>query len=282
MKKQDITTATPMLTLAATAALALAACGSSTTAETKTANESSATTTATAAAQTTATAEATQAEETQQTEATTDATAENAEVTQASEEQATSAQAGDQATDSGAATTTEAAGSPGQPIENPCEGVCREIETINVEHPNLGPVQIVTYEDKDLMPGSAPGFKLLGYALMKDGVTLGWAEAKDGAITLGSRPSLGGGPEAWDVPDGVNTDKYGNVYLSTGGPDGVVILTPTENGYDSKGTLPGGGDDRFANAEIHIDESGEPTLIVDLRDQPKKTYTYNGTEFVES
>ena len=271
MKKHDITAKTPIFALAATASLALAACGGGAS-NTNSAQTQPAEVTVAATTASTPGSQATAAENTQQntqapTEQQATTAAQPAETTQ-QEQPATGA-------------TTQTANAVGEAIENPCEGVCKEIETLNVNHPNLGPVQIVTYQGEDLKPGSAPGEFLVSYALMKDGKTLGWAQSKEGALSLTSRPSLGG-PDYWKVPDGVNTDKYGNVYLSSGGPYDIVILTPTENGYDARGTLPGGEDQRFRNVELTIDETGEPTLRAQSPQGVTATYVFNGTEFVES
>lgn len=261
MKKHGITAKTPIFALAATASLALAACGGGAS-NTNSAQTQPAEVTVAATTASTPESQATAAENTQQnTQATTEQPA------------TTAAQPAD--------ATTQTANAVGEAIENPCEGVCKEVETLNVNHPNLGPVQIVTYQGEDLKPGSAPGEFLVSYALIKDGKTLGWAQSKEGALSLTSRPSLGGS-DYWKVPEGVNTDKYGNVYLSSGGPYDIVILTPTENGYDSRGTLPGGEDQRFRNVELTIDETGEPTLRAQSPQGVTATYVFNGTEFVES
>lgn len=147
-------------------------------------------------------------------------------------------------------------------VADPCAGQCTETGRIPVEHPKFGAMEVVTYHEVTSPEGAAPSTGLASYALYQNGQPVGYVGSEDSSpvVSFGTSPSLGG--QKWELNNGSNVDKYGNVYLSY--DKGVTVLTPTDQGYDSNGTMPpgeGAVKTPFSNADLKISEDGEPTVI---------------------
>lgn len=146
-------------------------------------------------------------------------------------------------------------------VADPCADQCTETGRIPVEHPQFGAMEVVTYHEVTSAPGAAPSTGKASYALYQDGQPVGYVgtDADGTEVSFGPSPALGG--QTWELANGSNVDKYGNVYLSY--DDGVTVLSPTEKGYDSNGTMPPveGIQAPFVNSGLKIDAEGEPTII---------------------
>lgn len=170
-------------------------------------------------------------------------------------------------------------------VADPCAGQCDETARIAVKHPDFGPLEIVAYE-RITTPDSAPQGKQGSYALYQNGEPVGYVAQTSGeVVSFGPKPVIG--DQIWELANGSNVDKYGNVYLSYG--DGVTVLTPTDKGYDSRGTMPGtakSGDSPFAWAGVRISADGEPTIVSKVIGEggsptgETADYTWNGSGFV--
>ena len=146
-------------------------------------------------------------------------------------------------------------------VADPCAGQCTETGRIPVEHPTFGAMEVVTYHEVTSPEGAAPSTGKASYALYQNGQPVGYVgtDADGTEVSFGPSPALGG--QTWELNNGSNVDKYGNVYLSYG--SGVTVLTPTDQGYDSHGTMPPvrGIEAPFVNSDLKVDEDGEPTII---------------------
>ncbi|WP_129656865.1 hypothetical protein [Rothia halotolerans] len=151
------------------------------------------------------------------------------------------------------------------------QGVWERTGTLEVDHPDFGPLEIRTYFHVTSAPGAAPTTGDGAYAVYQDGRAVGFASSEGAqAVGFGPEPLLPV-PEI-DLGDGGNVDIHGNVYLAGGG---LTVLTPTESGYDSRGTLPSAdGSSPFATAQsVTADpETGEPRIRV--QDGPGETTDY--------
>lgn len=160
-------------------------------------------------------------------------------------------------------------------VEDPCAGTCEETGRIEVEHGTWGPLTVVSYLG-DVTTDAAPSSGIGSYALYQDGRPVGYAKASARTITFGPGPALGDPKTDWNLQNGSNVDRYGNVYLSGNGP--VTVLTPVQDGYSSQGTLPG-GEHEIGHAHLSIDPSGEPTIVqdefVDGKKSGEKTLHWN-------
>ena len=175
-----------------------------------------------------------------------------------------------QATDSAAPAADPAATENDEPAEgagqlpavaDPCAGQCTETARIPVEHPAFGAMEVVTYHQVTSPDGAAPSTGVASYALYQNGQPVGYVGSENSSpvVSFGASPALGG--QTWELDNGSNVDKYGNVYLSYDA--GVTVLTPTDRGYDSQGTMPpdeGAAKTSFAHADLRISEDGEPTV----------------------
>ncbi len=170
-------------------------------------------------------------------------------------------------------------------VADPCAGQCTETGRIPVEHPKFGAMEVVTYHEVTSPEGAAPSTGKASYALYQNGQPVGYVgtDADGTEVNFGPSPALGG--QTWELANGSNVDKYGNVYLSY--DDGVTVLSPTDKGYDSNGTMPPvrGIEAPFVNSDLKIDESGEPTIIqkkmnADGEDTGETTeFTWDGSGF---
>ena len=160
-------------------------------------------------------------------------------------------------------------------VTDPCAGQCTETARIPVDHPKFGAMEVVTYHEVTSAPGAAPSTGEGSYALYQDGRPVGFVPSADGVgvVTFGQEPKLPG--QTWDLANGSNVDKHGNVFLSYG--DGVTVLTPTEKGYDSNGSMPPAEGEKapFSNSGLKIDANGEATII-------QKKVDENGTDTGET
>ena len=199
---------------------------------------------------------------------------------------------GDDAASSPAATATpSASGAPGSgstlpAAKDPCAGVCEETARVKVEHHAFGPMEIVAYT-LTTVPDTAPQGKRPSYAVYQDGHAVGYASSpeKTTVVSFGPEPVIG--DQMWGVNPKHPVDKYGNLYLSSG--EGVTVISPTDEGYSSNGTIP------EANvitpyptnpAGLTIDASGEPTILIKdvapggAPNGKTLEYIWNGSTFV--
>ncbi|WP_269928442.1 hypothetical protein [Kocuria massiliensis] len=161
-------------------------------------------------------------------------------------------------------------------IDDPCRDRCVEGGTVEVKHPKYGPMTVIPYWDKREQ-GDGPPRGKASYALYQNGQTIGYVEdEQQDLMWFGVRPAESAAPETWNLENGSNVDKYGNVYLSYDG--GVTVLTPTDQGYNSYGSMPSGVNP-FEGADLQISPEGEPTITV--TDQGEKTVMHwDGNQFV--
>lgn len=154
-------------------------------------------------------------------------------------------------------------------VEDPCAGQCMENGRIPVDHPKFGAMEVVAYFNQTSEDGAAPSTGNASYALYQDGTPVGYVGTEGEVVHFGTSPALPG--QTWDLANGSNVDKYGNVYLSF--DRGVTVLTPTDEGYNSHGSLPQpeGVGIPFDHAGLKIDETGEPTIL-------QKTFDKDGVE----
>lgn len=154
-------------------------------------------------------------------------------------------------------------------VDDPCAGQCTETGRTPVEHPEFGAMEVVTYFTQTSGEGAAPSTGNASYALYQDGTPVGYVGTEGEVVHFGPSPVLPG--QTWELANGSNVDKYGNVFFSY--EDGVTVLTPTDEGYDSHGSLPQPEDVKtpFDHAGLRIDETGEPTIL-------QKTYGKDGVE----
>lgn len=146
------------------------------------------------------------------------------------------------------------------PTTNPCADVCTETGRVQVEHPSLGPVEVLSYE-RTTQPGTAPQGKQPAVAVYRDGAPILFASYPSDEVTVSYGPEPVIGDQVWDVAGSNPVDRYGNVYLSDSA--GVTVLTPVPEGYNAHGTIPtsiGAPEFPFGSAGLTIDESGEATV----------------------
>ena len=198
---------------------------------------------------------------------------------------------GDDAASSPAATATpSASGAPGSgstlpAAKDPCAGVCEETARVKVEHHAFGPMEIVVYT-LTTVPDTAPQGKRPSYAVHQDGHAVGYASSpeKTPVVSFGPEPVIG--DQMWGVNPKHPVDTYGNVYFSDS--MGVTVISPTERGYDSHGTLPGSEKPGFPfqSAGASIDPAGEPTVTQKVLGKDHVytgetvKWTWNGSQFV--
>ncbi|MCC5672294.1 hypothetical protein [Kocuria rhizophila] len=197
---------------------------------------------------------------------------------------------GDAASSPAATTAPSASGAPGSgstlpTVKDPCAGVCDETARVKVEHPAFGPMEIVAYT-LTTVPDTAPQGKRPSYAVYQDGHAVGYASSpeKTTVVSFGPEPVIG--DQMWGVNPKHPVDKYGNVYFSDS--MGVTVISPTERGYDSHGTLPGSEKPGFPfqSAGAIIDPAGEPTVTQKVLGKDHVytgetvKWTWNGSQFV--
>lgn len=168
-------------------------------------------------------------------------------------------------------------------VADPCAGACKAAEPIAVEHPKFGPMEIVAY-GREVKPGGAPSSVEPSYALYQNGTPVGYVAAKGAAVVnFGTAPLLPG--QSWELGTGSNVDRHGNVFLSY--EDGVTVLTPTDNGYDSQGTMPQPDREKslFKDSGLRIDANGDATITQKKMGSDGTlnggtvTYTWDGSKF---
>lgn len=166
------------------------------------------------------------------------------------------------------AVESPAVGSPvlGSPVQqmptvpDTWSGAWKKTDGMMVVHPNFGPLEVRLYFQQTSAPGAAPTTGEVAYALYQEGRPVGFAASAPGTQSL--PPSFQGtlGMAEEDLPaGGVRVDNHGNVYFFS---HGLTVLTPTEHGYDSRGTLPNPtGEGLFANvSSVEFGAKGEPTI----------------------
>lgn len=146
-------------------------------------------------------------------------------------------------------------------LKDTCLDRCTHYETIEATHPALGPVEIRTY-GWDMNPGSAPSQMQLAYAVYQDGQPIGFYEGLGNAYAFIATHTVMGNM-IWNLENGTNIDRYGNIYLAT--DRSVVVLAPTDTGYSQEGTLPSAPVEkpRF-EIQPFFDEAGEPAAGLHL------------------
>ncbi|WP_369060776.1 hypothetical protein [Kocuria rhizophila] len=170
-------------------------------------------------------------------------------------------------------------------VEDPCAGTCDETTSVTVNHPTFGPMVIVSYA-RITTPDTAPQGKQASYAVYQNGNPVGYVASPESSsvITFGNGPAIG--DQLWHLSGRNPVDKYGNVYFSSN--SGVTVITPTDKGFDSHGTMPGAENPQypFENAGLTIDSSGEPTVIQHVTDKDHSdtgktvNWTWDGSTFV--
>ncbi|MBD2761826.1 hypothetical protein IEE92_04535 [Kocuria sp. cx-116] len=145
-------------------------------------------------------------------------------------------------------------------VSDPCAAVCSQSAVTTVTHPKYGPMTIVAYE-KTLQADSAPQVKEASYGLYQNGAPVGYVGPTEGATVIAFTTEQVFPQHPWELANETNVDKHGNVFFNY--VDGVTVLTPTEQGYDSKGTMPPPEGEKapFSDSGLKIDESGEATII---------------------
>lgn len=148
-----------------------------------------------------------------------------------------------------------------------------------------GSMEIVAYT-LTTVPDTAPQGKRSSYAVYQDGHAVGYASSpeKTTVVSFGPEPVIG--DQMWGVNPKHPVDKYGNVYFSDS--MGVTVISPTERGYDSHGTLPGSEKPGFPfqSAGASIDPAGEPTVTQKVLGKDHVytgetvKWTWNGSQFV--
>lgn len=160
-------------------------------------------------------------------------------------------------------------------IDDPCRDRCVEGGRVEVKHPKYGPMTVIPYWDKREQDEGPPRGNA-SYALYQNGKAIGYVEdQKRDLMWFGVRPAENSAPETWKLENGPNVDKYGNVYLSYDG--GVTVLTPTDQGYNSYGSMPSGVNP-FQGADLRISPDGEPTITV-AEEGEKTVMHWDGNQF---
>lgn len=163
-------------------------------------------------------------------------------------------------------------------IDDPCATSCVKGGDIEVRHQGYGPMTVIPYWNKRPSDdGTTTGNA--AYALYQNDQAVGYVEDADhGLQWFGARPVDEANTPSWNLENESNVDKYGNVYLSYNG--GVTVLTPTDQGYNSYGSMPS-GKSPIENATLRIDPSGEPTLTYE-EDGTAVDHHWDGNQFVDS
>ena len=172
-------------------------------------------------------------------------------------------------------------------VDDPCAGVCTETGRFQMQHPQYGAMEIVSYE-RVMHPETAPQGKQPSFAVYRAGKAVNYEVNPDATplVSFGPAPVIG--DQIWEIAGKTPVDRYGNLYLSSG--QGVTVVSPTAEGYSSNGTIP------EANlippyptnpAGLRIDAAGEPTIVIkDVAPGGAPTgkvleYGWNGTTFVQ-
>ena len=172
-------------------------------------------------------------------------------------------------------------------VDDPCAGVCTETGRFQMQHPQYGAMEIVSYE-RVMHPETAPQGKQPSFAVYRAGKAVNYEVNPDATTLVSFGPAPVIGDQIWEIAGKTPVDRYGNLYLSSG--QGVTVVSPTAEGYSSNGTIP------EANlippyptnpAGLRIDAAGEPTIVVkDVAPGGAPTgkvleYGWNGTTFVQ-
>lgn len=169
-------------------------------------------------------------------------------------------------------------------VENPCltDPKCEETDYVDVTHRTLGPVRVVSYY-KMMSEGYVPGAGYGYYAVFQNGRTIGFVKSPGYVNGFGMSGALT--PNMSRLPQGWNVDRYGHIYMH--GIASLTIITQTDWGFDSQGTMPGASEG-WHNAvnKVYIDNEGNPFIYTRqlneagdrMIDGP--TYTFNGTDWV--
>ena len=192
------------------------------------------------------------------------------------------------ATTTGEASTQDAAGEGTTlpEVTDPLAGTEAETSRIPVEHPKYGDLEIVTYLHVT-SGGAAPSEGVPSYAVYQNGHAVGYVASPEGtkAVNFSDRKALAG--QTWEVGKEHPVDRYGNVYISY--DTGVTVLTPTEMGFDSQGTMPPAKDAKFpfSHAGLKLDAAGLPTVVQKVMDKDGTetgrtvNWTWENTTFVQ-
>lgn len=192
------------------------------------------------------------------------------------------------ATTTGEASTQAAAGEGTTlpEVTDPLAGTEAETSRIPVEHPKYGDLEIVTYLHVT-SGGAAPSEGVPSYAVYQNGHAVGYVASPEGtkAVNFSDRKALAG--QTWEVGKEHPVDRYGNVYISY--DTGVTVLTPTEMGFDSQGTMPPAKDAKFpfSHAGLKLDAAGLPTVVQKVVDKDGTetgrtvNWTWENTTFVQ-
>lgn len=192
------------------------------------------------------------------------------------------------ATTTGEASTQAAAGAGTTlpEVTDPLAGTEAETSRIPVEHPKYGDLEIVTYLHVT-SGGAAPSEGVPSYAVYQNGHAVGYVASPEGtkAVNFSDRKALAG--QTWEVGKEHPVDRYGNVYISY--DTGVTVLTPTEMGFDSQGTMPPAKDAKFpfSHAGLKLDAAGLPTVVQKVVDKDGTetgrtvNWTWENTTFVQ-
>ena len=155
-----------------------------------------------------------------------------------------------------------------------------------MNHPAYGPMEVVSYE-RVTHADTAPQGKQPSFAVYQGNTPVNYEVNRDATTLVSFGPAPVIGDQVWDVAGGTPVDKYGNLYLSSG--EGVTVISPTDEGYSSNGTIP------EANvitpyptnpAGLTIDASGEPTILIKdvapggAPNGKTLEYIWNGSTFV--
>ncbi len=169
-------------------------------------------------------------------------------------------------------------------VTDPMAGTDSETSRIPVKHPKYGDLEIVTYL-RVTSGGAAPSEGVPSYAVYQNGRAVGYVASPEGTkeVNFSDRKVLAG--QTWEVGKDHPVDRYGNVYISY--DSGVTVLTPTDKGYDSQGTMPPATDAKFpfSRAGLKLDAAGLPTVIQKVVDKDGTAtgetveWTWNGQEF---
>ncbi|QMS55775.1 hypothetical protein [Kocuria varians] len=145
-------------------------------------------------------------------------------------------------------------------VTDPLAGADAETARIPVEHPKYGDLEIVTYL-QITSGGAAPSEGVPSYAVYQNGHPVGYVSSPEGTkvVNFSDGKALAG--QTWEVGKDHPVDRYGNVYISY--DTGLTVLTPTDKGFDSQGTMPPAEDAKFpfSHASLKLDAAGQPTVI---------------------
>ncbi|WP_330445784.1 hypothetical protein OH817_08325 [Kocuria rhizophila] len=171
-------------------------------------------------------------------------------------------------------------------VEDPCAGACTATGRFQMNHPAYGPMEVVSYE-RVTHADTAPQGKQPSFAVYQGNTPVNYEVNRDATTLVSFGPAPVIGDQVWDVAGGTPVDKYGNLYLSSG--EGVTVISPTDEGYSSNGTIP------EANvitpyptnpAGLTIDASGESTILIKdvapggAPNGKTLEYIWNGSTFV--